>query len=66
MKLDDQIKEHQRNEWEIKERYSDHVVMERRKTSVGVHIILFLFTWGLGNIVYYIASKETKKLYEQS
>ncbi|WP_158057499.1 zinc ribbon domain-containing protein [Halorussus halophilus] len=39
--------------WDVEKDYGDRVVMvDRGFGSIGVHVLLLLFTWGLGNLFY--------------
>ncbi|MFC5973101.1 zinc-ribbon domain-containing protein [Halomarina salina] len=39
--------------WEIEHDQGDSVLLRKREYgSVGVHVLLFLFTWGIGNLAY--------------
>ena len=50
------------NDWELKEETPEYFLITRRNTSTMVHIFLFLFTWGIGNIIYHYAKTEKKKI----
>ena len=49
------IKMYQANDWEVSHEESEYVLLtKKKKQSVGVHIALFLFTCGLGNLIYFL------------
>lgn len=52
------------NDWVLKEETPQYFLLTRRKSSVMVHLILFLFTLGIGNIIYYFVSEEKKKIFK--
>ena len=54
------------NDWKLKEETPEFFLLTRNNASTTGHVLIFLFTvwWtlGLGNIIYYLAKKETKKI----
>jgi hypothetical protein len=62
----DEIKIYQANDYDIKEETPEYVIMEKRTATFGGHILVFLFTfwwtWGIGNLLYWLFAKKTKKI----
>jgi len=56
------VKMYMASDWELKEETPNYFLLEKNTAKMGVHILLFLFTMGLGNIVYYFVSKKKKKI----
>ncbi|WP_135807289.1 zinc ribbon domain-containing protein [Halorussus marinus] len=47
------VEDHTVEGWDVKHDYGDRVVLiDRGFGSLGVHALLFLFTWGFGNLLY--------------
>lgn len=50
------------NDWKLKEETPEYFLLERNQASTAVHIVLFFFSLGLGNIIYHFLKRETKKI----
>lgn len=65
-KTQEKLKMYIINDWEVKEEYPDHVVLRRNEATIGGHILVFIltfwFTLGLGNLIYWLVSRKTKKV----
>jgi hypothetical protein len=49
--------------WTILSESNDFYFLQRKqKQSVGVHIVLLLFTWGIGNIIYFLVKNNPETL----
>ena len=60
-----EVKMYQSNDWDLKEETPEYFLLERNKQSVFVHILLAIFFWWvlfIPNVIYYFASKKTKKI----
>ena len=61
-----EVKMYQSNDWEIAEETPEYFLLKRNKATFGGHMIVLLctfwFTAGLGNLVYWLASREKKKI----
>ena len=64
--IQNEIKMYQARDWEIKEDLPTHVVLEKNTATLAGHLIVFFltawFTLGIGNLVYWLMSKKTKKV----
>ena len=62
----DEIKLLMANDYDIKEETTEYVLMEKKTDTVGGHVLIFLFTvwftFGIGNLVYWLLAKKTKKI----
>ena len=62
----DEIKLYLANDWDIAEETPEYVVMKKNMASVTGHVLVALFTvwwtFGLGNVVYWLASNKKKKI----
>ena len=54
------------NDWNLKEETPEYFLLTRNNASTTGHILIFIFTvfWtlGIGNLIYYFAKKEKKKI----
>ena len=61
-----EVKLYQSNNWDISEETETFFILKRNTASLLGHILVFLltfwFTMGIGNIVYWFAKRETKKI----
>jgi len=57
-----EMKMYQANGWELKEETPEFFLLNRNEASTVVQIILFFFTCGIGNLIYHLMSKKTKKI----
>lgn len=52
--------------WDIKEETESHWELTRTNTTIGGHVLVFFltfwFTFGIGNIVYWLVNKEKKRI----
>jgi hypothetical protein len=62
----DEVKLYQANDYDIKEETPTYVLMQRNNATLGMHVLVFIltfwFTLGIGNIVYHLLAKKTKKV----
>ncbi len=60
------VKMFQSNDWELKEETPQYFLLKKRTDSVVGHLLVFLitgwFTFGTANIIYWLASRKTKKI----
>ena len=61
-----EVKMYQSNGWDIREETPEYFLLKRNTASFGGHLLVFLFTFwltvGLGNIIYWAAKRESKKI----
>lgn len=60
-----EVKMYQANDWDLVEETPEYFLLKRNKQTVGGHILILLFTWwtlGIGNLIYYFASIQKKKI----
>lgn len=61
-----EVKMYQSNDWDLVEETPEYFLLKRNKQTVGGHILIFIFTWwftlGIGNLIYWLVSKQTKKV----
>lgn len=60
-----QVKMFQANDWELAEETPEYFLLKRNTSTVGWHLIIFLFTWwtfGICNLIYYLVNNKTKKV----
>ena len=54
------------NDWKLKEETPEFFLLTRNNGSTGGHLIVafltFWWTLGIGNLIYYFAKKEKKKI----
>ena len=54
------------NDWNLKEETPEFFMLTRNEGSTTGHVLIFLFfgwwTFGIANLVYYLAKKKTKKI----
>lgn len=50
------------NDWKLKEETPEYFLLTRNQASMVVHVILFCFTIGVGNVIYYFMKNEKKKI----
>jgi len=54
------------NDWNLKEETPEYFLLTRRKQSIGLHIVIFFFTFwfslGIFNLLYFLLSKKSKKI----
>ena len=62
----EEVKLYQANDYEIKEETTEYVLMEKRASTLGGHIVVFLLTFwwtlGIGNLLYWLFVKKEKKV----
>lgn len=59
------VKMYQANDWDIAEETPEYFLLKRNTSTIGMHLVIFLFTWwtlGLANLAYYFLSNKTKKV----
>lgn len=54
------VKMYMAHGWNVQEETPQAFIITRRKSNIAVHLLLFIFTWGVGNIIYYLLGKEKK------
>lgn len=63
---ENEVKMFQSNDWDISEETPQYVLMKRNTQTATGHILIFIFlgwwTLGIANLIYWLASKETKKI----
>jgi hypothetical protein len=60
-----EVKMYQSNGWDIKEETPEYFLLKRNTGTIGIHIVIFIFTWwtlGLCNLAYWALSNQTKKI----
>ena len=60
-----ELKMYQSNGWDLAEETPEYFLIKRNTQSVGVHIVLALFFWWtffIPNVIYWLASRQSKKL----
>ncbi len=61
-----EVKMYQSNDWDLKEETPEYFLLRRNNATTGGHILVFLLTvwWtlGIGNLVYWLANRKTKKI----
>ena len=70
MKWNKEVKEEvklwQSNDYDIKEDTPEYVLLERNNATPLGHLVVFFltvwFTLGIGNLIYYVLSKKTRKV----
>lgn len=54
------------NDWELGEETPEFFLMKKNASTMGGHLLVFLltvwFTFGIGNLVYYLLSNKKKKI----
>jgi hypothetical protein len=54
------------NDWDLKEETPEYFIMKKNTATTSGHIWVALFTiwWtlGIGNLIYWLANKKTKKI----
>lgn len=53
------------NDWNLKEETPEYFLLARNKATITGHIVVFMFTFltfGIGNLIYYFAKNEKKKI----
>jgi hypothetical protein len=62
----DQVKMYQSNDWELREETPEYFVLRKNTGTLGGHILVFILTWwftfGIGNLIYWLANNKTKKI----
>lgn len=53
----------QGQDWELENETPEYFLLKKNTASVGIHLVLALFTMGIGNIFYHLISKKTKKIF---
>lgn len=71
MKLNKETKEtikmYQANDWEVDNEMSEYILMRKNTQSAAGHFVVFLFTFwtfGIGNLIYYLFSRKKKKVFK--
>lgn len=60
-----EVKMYQSNDWDLKEETPEYFLLKRNTSTVGWHLIIFIFTWwtfGACNLIYYLVNNKTKKI----
>lgn len=61
-----EIKMYQSAGWDIDEETPEYVLLKRNTSTGGGHLLVFLltvwWTFGIGNLVYYLMCNEKKKI----
>lgn len=60
-----EVKMYQSNDWELVEETPEYFLLRKNTQSIGIHIVLLLFTWwtfGISNLLYWLACRKTKKI----
>ncbi len=60
-----EVKMYQSNDWELKEETPEYFLLKRNTGSMGWHIVIFLLFWwtlGIANLLYWLACNQTKKI----
>ena len=54
------------NDWNLKEETPEYFLLTRNEASTTGHVLIFIFTvlwtFGIGNLIYYFAKKKKKKI----
>lgn len=50
------------NDWKLKEETPEYFLLTRNTASTTGHVIIFLLSCGIGNIIYYFLKNEKKKI----
>ena len=61
----EEIKMYQANDWEVAEETPTYFLLKKNTATVIGHIILIIFFWwtfGLANLIYWLASKKQKRV----
>ena len=56
------VKMYVANDWKLKEETPEYFLLTRNTATTLGHVIAFMFTCGLGNIIYYFMKNEKKKI----
>lgn len=61
-----EVKMYIANGWDIKEETPEFFLLKRNEATLGGHVLVFLltfwFTFGLGNLIYWLVSIKKKKI----
>ena len=61
-----EVKMYQSNDWDLVEETPEFFLLKRNNATVGGHVVVFLltvwFTFGLGNLAYWLLSSQKKKI----
>ncbi len=61
-----QVKMYQANDWDLAEETPEYFLMRRNTASLGGHVLVFIltfwWTFGIGNLVYWLLSNKKKKV----
>ena len=65
-KVKEEVKIYQANDWDIIEETPEYVKLGKNTSTLAGHLIVFLlagwWTLGLANLVYWLASRKTRKV----
>lgn len=60
-----EVKMYQANDWELDGEFPDYFLLKKNTSTVGWHLVIFLFTWwtlGICNLIYWLVSQKQKKV----
>jgi hypothetical protein len=61
-----QVKMYQANDWDLAEETPEYFLLRRNTASLGGHVLVFIltfwWTFGIGNLVYWLLSNKKKKV----
>ena len=61
-----QVKMYQANDWDLAEETPEYFLLKRNTASLGGHVLVFIltfwWTFGIGNLVYWLLSNKKKKV----
>ena len=61
-----QVKLYQANDWDLVEETPEYFLLKRNTASLGGHVLVFIltfwWTFGIGNLVYWLLSNKKKKV----
>lgn len=60
----EEVKMYLTSGWEIKDENTQYFLLTKRNNSCLIHGVLFLFTAGIGNVLYYFLNVKKKKIYK--
>ena len=53
------------NDWQLKEETPEYFLLTKNEASTGAHILIIIFFWwtfGIANVIYYLAKNKKKKI----
>ena len=53
------------NDWQLKEETPEYFLLTKNEASTGAHILIIIFfcwTFGIANVIYYLAKNKKKKI----